>query len=115
RLKRAEVADALGRSRGGECERGGEGEEDRSDHGPASERRYDVEEAGQPPFAARALDRALAGVSDLRVGNPRRGDAVVLVDVGQANDAGELDPLLALAELHDLLTFDQSGSVGPHF
>src|SRR5690606_34397281 len=77
-----------------------------------SERSHDVEEAREPAFAASALDRALAGVGNLRVGDARRGDAVVLVDVGQTNDARKLDPLVSLAELHDLFTPDERRSVG---
>src|SRR5690606_14548509 len=73
------------------------------------------EEARQPTFAAGALNGALAGIGDLRIGNAGRCHAVVRVDVSEPHDAGELYPFLSLAQLHDLFPPDERRTVGAHF
>src|SRR3546814_13891397 len=79
-----------------------------------SEGRDHVEEPAKPALLARLLERALAAVFDAGIGHAGRGDAVLLIDVGQADDAGQPDPLLSLAEQHLLFPSATRDAVGPN-
>ena len=79
--------------------------------GSGSERRDGGEEARKPAGLARLLHGALAAVGNARVGHADGGDAVVLVDIGQADDARYLHPFLSLAEIQHLFAAHQRGAV----
>src|SRR3546814_14134878 len=77
-----------------------------------SEGADDREETLQPALPARAGDLALADVADVRVGDARRQDAVVGADVDRADDARDLDALVAAVERQEFLALHQHRAVG---
>ena len=112
-LERAEIAHPLGwaapaqRGEGERCRRGRAGR-----CGCMASRLRTglrmLKKCGSQPCAAGALHLAVAGIVDPGVGDARSRGCGCPVDVGQADDAGELDPLVAPVELQQLFAADQA-------
>src|SRR5690606_13682622 len=81
----------------------------------ASEGADHGKEALQPTLAAGTGDLALADVSDVGVGDARRGDPVVGADVDRADQPRDLDALVAAVEGEQLLTLHQHRAIRINF
>src|ERR1700733_7331286 len=73
-----------------------------------------VEEPPQPAHAVGAVDDALAGVADVRIGELVGGHGVVGRDVRRPYHSGDVDELIALIELQALVALHHQIAVALH-